>query len=292
MSANYSQKNAMTDFFLSGFDDNVDRFAMLIEMTFWRNESKLPGCGAPQLWESRYNNDGLSDRPRRMVLMSLPTTFAGEEYDSTIKDTTRQTMQQQRQSVLLIAKRVETDPALAGVFEACKDFYQFLYTEAQLNKYTAEIGLKLSVDYELEKGTFDNLSYFNKNLLEHQEENVDFVAEFSSSPAFNAHPQRAVMAYWGERVGGSGWVSSTSGSKTNGYGDKGDFATFTYIFQYYNDNKAKNTCSATSVFETAMISKDAWDSQTGSDSVSSAYYNDGTKDVKFSGAIFNTAING
>ena len=193
----HDQRQAMSDFYLSGFDAAVTESVMLIEMDFWPNESKLSYI--PESYDDLYNHD--NHIPRQHLWMSLPTVFysddePGAEEGQTAK--TRQTVQEATTSVYVVAKMTERFP---GVFQACKEFLQFTCTNQEGDYHTLEVGLKKPYEYKVSDETFQKIPYFFGKLAELKETNQDLVYEYSTSEIYQKQPDLNSAGYWGERWG-------------------------------------------------------------------------------------------
>ncbi len=188
---NHDQKSAMRDFMVSGFEPSIEESLMLIEMNFWYNEAKIGNI--PQQYDAYYNSDGHEER--RLTWMSLPTSFYGltdEEIEEGVK--TRQVMYTTNTNGLGIASWVMDNPE---VFEACKDFVQFYCSDAQMNRWTAEIGIRKTANYEITEETLENLPWYAKKLGELMNTNMDVVFFYSENQTFKINNQDYVLGYHG-----------------------------------------------------------------------------------------------
>lgn len=191
----HDQRQAMSDFYLSGFDANVEESVMLVEMDFWPNESKLSYI--PESYDDLYNHD--NHIPRQHLWMSLPTVFYSDNEpgaEEGQEEKTKQTVQEAETSVYVVAKMTERYP---GVFQACKDFLQFVSTNEEGDLHTLEVGLKKPYDYNVSDETFMKIPYFFGKLAELKELNQDLVYEFSESEIYRANPELNSAGYWGDR---------------------------------------------------------------------------------------------
>ncbi len=179
---NHDQKSAMRDFMVSGFEPQIDESLMLVEMNFWYNEAKVGNI--PQQYESYYNADGHEER--RLTWMSLPTVFYGYT-DQEIMDgeKTRQILYTTNTNGMGIAAYVQDNPE---IYAACKDFVQFYCSDDQMNRWTAEIGIKKVAEYEITQDTLEKMPWYAKKLGELMNTNCDTVYQYSStSETFRAN---------------------------------------------------------------------------------------------------------
>ena len=191
----HDQRQAMSDFYLSGFDPNVDESIMLIEMDFWPNESKLSYI--PESFEDLYNHD--KHMTRQHLWMSLPTVFYSDGEpgaEEGQEEKTSQTVQEAETQVYVIAKMTEKYP---GVLQACKDFLQFVSTNEEGDYHTLEVGLKKPYEYDVSKETFNKIPYFFRKLAELKENNQKMVYEFSESEMYRKSVGLNSAGYWGDR---------------------------------------------------------------------------------------------
>ncbi len=195
----HDQRQAMSDFYLSGFDANVTESLMLIEMDFWPNESKLSYI--PEDYNDLYNHD--NHIPRQHLWMSLPTVFYSDGEpgaEEGQEEKTRQTVQEATTSVYVISKMTERFP---GVLQACKDFLKFVSTNEEGDYHTLEVGLKKPYEYNVSDETFKSIPYFFGKLAELKETNQDLVYEYSTSEIYSKAPELNSAGYWGDR-----WTTS------------------------------------------------------------------------------------
>ncbi len=126
---------AQMDLYMDGkFSTNES--AMLIEGSYWFNESEENGCF------DRY--EVYVGKPRSEIdvqWMSLPTSVYAEGAigkDACFLDC--------GQSYAMINAKVANDPALK---QACLDFIKFCYSEKELQNFTIKTGLARAINYEL-----------------------------------------------------------------------------------------------------------------------------------------------
>ena len=123
------------DLFMDG-QFNTNKSAMLIEGSYWFNESDENGG-----FESYEYYVGKDRSEIDVQWMSLPTSVYAE--DAVGKDAC---FLDCGQAYAMINARVENNPALK---QACIDFIKFCYSEAELQNFTVKTGLARAINYEL-----------------------------------------------------------------------------------------------------------------------------------------------
>ncbi len=128
--------------------------AMLIEGDYWYNEAV--DNDKINMYKQLFPNEG----DRQLAWMPLPT----HAYDSvTGEDNAREfVMVNTTASYAFINGNIKN----AGVLEACKDFLQFCYTDAELSQFTGLTGVaKAAIDYDILPEHTSMLSYYHKSVV-------------------------------------------------------------------------------------------------------------------------------
>ncbi len=143
------------DLFMDGKMD-TNNSAMLVEGSYWYNEANENGG------LSYYETFVGKDRSELDVQwMSLPTNVFAE--GATGKDAC---FLDCGQSYAMINGNVESNPALK---QACLDFLEFCYSEAELKAFTAKTGLARAINYELDDTQKAGMSKFTRGLWEERD---------------------------------------------------------------------------------------------------------------------------
>ena len=175
----YSNRAVMYDFFMQGYEPQISEIGlMLVEMTFWVNESKIDNI--PAKYDSWYNDDGREER--RMTWLSMPTALNDEDPDITSK--TRQTVQECGTKAFVIAANTLEDPNLVA---ACKDLIQFYCSDYQMDRWTREVGLNKSIPNQLTKETTDSLPWYFAKLNELYATNMDVIYDYAEHDIYKSN---------------------------------------------------------------------------------------------------------
>ena len=189
--SNYDQKTAMSDFMMSGYEPAITEQAMFIEMDFWYNEAKIGNI--PQYYDRKINHDG--HEPRKLKWMSLPTVWEGYTDEQISDETkTRQILYGSNLNGLGIAAYVQKNPE---IYAACKDFVKFYCSDYQMNRWTAEIGIRKVANYKITDETLEKLPYFNQKLGELLNTNMDVVFHYANNQTFLQNADDFVVGYHG-----------------------------------------------------------------------------------------------
>ena len=119
------------------------KIGMLIDGTYWYNESKSIGS-----FDEYYDLTGKSER--KVEWMSLPIQPNGKVAEGagepiTVADTAL--------SFCFMNSNIKQNE---GLLRACKEFLQFLYTDAELKNFSKSTGIAKAVNYSVEGLTFDS----------------------------------------------------------------------------------------------------------------------------------------
>ena len=171
-----SHLDAQGNFICSGLN-GIEQTAMLIEGSYWFTESLENN----KMEDYRKLTGGKTER--NVKWMPLPVTI-----DQPIlkKEDAKERvlLSPATTDFVFINARTEKKPA---VLNACKEFLKFLYSDAELAKYTAIGGImKAAMDYPLDDADLKNLSIFQKSVLEVRK-NSKLLYCSSDNPTFLAN---------------------------------------------------------------------------------------------------------
>ena len=224
-----SHLDAQGNFICSGLN-GIEQTAMLIEGSYWFTESLENN----KMQDYRKLSGGKTER--NVKWMPLPVTI----------DQPVLKKEDAKERVLLspattdfafINARTEKKPA---VLNACKEFLKFLYSDAELAKYTAIGGIiKAAMDYPLDDADLENLSIFQKSVLEVRK-NSKLLYCSSDNPTFLANYLRLIAS--GTSIKNMPLIKSGVNSV--------HYPTITKAMDAGYDLKT--------IFESTMITKDAW----------------------------------
>lgn len=223
-----SQKVAQNKFVWSD-TRGKEKIAMMIDGSFWYNEANSAGFFADRD-AALGAQAGL--KPRKVGWMPLPVN-----YDETVTEGNGkgQVFLDMWRSMLVINKNVEKDPELLA---AAKDFVKFLYTDAELSKYTATTSIRKSLDYGLTAEDYDSMSFYGKQLMSLLDREDNKVLYFEGNNAtFNSQPGTFVFTYWGS----TGMVALAGTS-------------------YYKARRDGTYDSADAIFKVQSFDKSKWES--------------------------------
>lgn len=152
-----SQKGAIEKFVYSD-TGSADKIAMHIDGSYWYNEAQEPDNYFEE-WAGSL--DLLAEEVERNVrLMPLPVNYSESVTEGHGKP---QTLLEMNYGMFVINKEVEKNP---GLMRAAKEFLAFLYTDAELSKYTASTSILRSMNYELDSEDEDDISSYGQNLID------------------------------------------------------------------------------------------------------------------------------
>lgn len=143
--------------FIFGGTNNKPRIGMMIEGSYWYNESV-----ACENFEDYYALTEKTDRDLKW--MPLPTSF-----DTPATEGNGRTYKVLETGISFafinanVTKKGEKFTAL------CKDFFQFLYSDAELKAMTVESGSARGLDYSLDDSDYDALSGFQRSVWDLRE---------------------------------------------------------------------------------------------------------------------------
>lgn len=151
-----SHVDAQGNFIWSGVNGK-DEIGMLIDGNHWYNESVTYGN-----FQDYYAYTGATER--NIAWMSIPTSL--DQSVTKESEARSQVILDVNRSYCVINGNIKKE----GVAKACKEFLKFLYTDAQLEKYTQTSGLmKAKIDYTVTKT--DEMSDFLKSIIDLHQNN-------------------------------------------------------------------------------------------------------------------------
>ncbi len=222
-----SQRAVMSRMIFNGYENNTknQQVGMLVEASFWYNEAEIGNY--PQDFDILYNSD-MQNVERKISFMPLPTKYYTADESDNI-----QTFLEQDVCYLGISARIKND---AEKVAACKDFIKFLLSDAELNAFTQEVGIRCSLNYEVSQEVKDSFDYYYYGALEEVMSNSRIVNFFAENNTFKTRPALFNNGYFDTR-----WKVSNN-------------ELFTYFLNAGNNDNAMNA------FNGQMISKDNWSS--------------------------------
>ena len=159
-----SHITAQEQFINSDYDGN-EKIAMLMEASYWNNESTIRDNF--KMFYALYPE--VTDR--EIAWMSLPVNIAnsvtGEEGTKTtngIEETVkgeRATLIDTSRSAIAFNRKIEDNPSL---YEAVKDWILFFNTDYELSKFTLESGLARPLNYQVSKEDMPGMNFFRSSL--------------------------------------------------------------------------------------------------------------------------------
>ncbi len=191
-----SQRAVMSRMIFNGYENNTknQQVGMLVEASFWYNEAEIGNY--PQDFDILYNSD-MQDVERKISFMPLPTKYyTADESDN------KQTFLEQDVAVLGISARIKDD---AEKVAACKDFIQFLLSDAELNEFTKEVGIRCNLDYKVSDEVKNSFDYYYYKSLEEIMADSRIVNFFADNNTFKTRPALFKNGYFDTR-----WMVGTS----------------------------------------------------------------------------------
>lgn len=141
------------------------RAAMLVECSYWYNESTIRGNFTD--WDIDTNN-----ATREIRWMALPgnikTTVTGEEgsvntgfnVESTAGESI--VLSSSGDGFMAVNKRYENDPV---VMEVIKDYLLFIFSDAELSKFTVDSRYSVAVNYDVNPEDYENANSYTQSLM-------------------------------------------------------------------------------------------------------------------------------
>ena len=163
-----------------GDSPKYSKVAMLIEATYWYNESTNSKC-----FENYELYTGKVAKERDLRYMCLPTRIKTE--DTPLIDETygNPLLEVNRGIAFLNANLKENDE----VRQACLDFLDFLYTDEELAAFTMEMHLPIGMSYSLTNEQLETMSDFGRRLwlLRDNVSGSNIIYNSSNSPIYKAN---------------------------------------------------------------------------------------------------------
>lgn len=149
----FTHKDAMRAFILN----NDTKVGMHIEGTYWYNEAKSYG-----LFEE-YKRVNVTDTDKRIQYLHMPTSLNTPVTENNGRE---EIMVSNHTAYAMINGNLAQKSGQEGVIKACKDFLKFLYTEEELQSFTATTGVvKLAMNYQVGEDTLNLLSDYQQSVM-------------------------------------------------------------------------------------------------------------------------------
>lgn len=222
-----SQRDVMSRMIFNGYAQNTktQQVGMLVEASFWYNEAEIGNY--PQDFDLLYNSE-MQDVERKIAFMPLPTKFWTDDVSDN-----KQNFIEMDSSFLGISARISGN---AEKVAACKDFIKFLSTDAELNYFTQEVGIRASLDYKVTDDVINSFDYYYYKSLEQVISNSNIIYFYADNDVFRTRPALFTAGYFDGR-----WKVGTA-------------ELFTYLF---NSNETNNQTAQTA-FNKQKKSKGDW----------------------------------
>ena len=220
-----SHYDAQMNLYLGG-TGQYKRAAMLIEASYWHNESKKANCFKQYELIKQKSADDLN-----FTFMALPTSYytAGAQgQDVCLLDIS--------QTYTVINGNIANNAELR---EAAKDFVRFLYSDYELRAFTVETGMPRAINYDLTPEEQASLPYFYQRLWELRDNN------FGSNLVMLSGTTSAFKQTWASIV-----IHLTSDNLS-------PYAKNSSAFPHFRRNSA-NPKGTRTIFEDLQISQSAW----------------------------------
>lgn len=193
------QKAAMSKFVFSDFN-GAEKIAMHLDGSYWYNEATEGDNYFQLLEDSKYLIAGMAEE-RDVRVMPLPVNVKESVAEGEGK---AQALLEMNYGMFVINKNVESNP---GLMRASKEFLKFLYTDAELSKYTASTSIVRSMNYELSSEDESKISSYGKRLLEQISSGKSKVVYFADENATFKANTGSFKQSWENAVFGVGSVS-------------------------------------------------------------------------------------
>lgn len=161
----HSHITSQEEFIYSGYGNSA-KIGMLIEASYWNNESTIRGN-----FDSFYALYGDECPDREIAWMALPVNIAnsitGQEGSSTkngITETVKgevPTLIDTSRSAIVINRRAGENPE---IYAAIKDWVKHFNSDAELSNFTIESGMARPLNYKVTVGENDTFNFFRSSM--------------------------------------------------------------------------------------------------------------------------------
>lgn len=163
-----SHYDAQKCLYLGGLSDTYDKAAMLVEGSYWYNESREMGCFTQY---EKYTKKSAKDLDLRW--MSLPTAFDDNSFEGK-----EQCLVDIGHSYALVNGNIKNNPEIKAI---CLDFLSFLYSEKELIEFSSLTGMPRMIDYPINVETLANYSSFYSRLFKMRNADITNVIGLSGT---------------------------------------------------------------------------------------------------------------
>ena len=185
-----SHTDAQAGLLNSSVSGASEKIGMLVEQTYWWHETNVEG--KLDIYEKA---SGKSSKDLDIRFMPLPTALNEEEYQKN-KDSRNfdSTLVDSGNCAAVVLKQVQNgDPEH---FEVVLDFLDFLYSEEELQSYTADTGMARPFKYDMPQETLNEMSIFTRELWKLREQSK-VIYYTSSNPIVKNSSARYYIGTWG-----------------------------------------------------------------------------------------------
>lgn len=142
----YSHEEVHYDFLHSSFDSDMQSIAMMVEGTWWEEESA-------NIFEGMSDYEGASREERNFGFMPLPKPNATYAGGATLYDG--------NQSIVMVNKNCDAVHA-----DLAKKFIRYISSEENLQLFNVMTGIGRDYDYTLTDAQYNNLSTFGQDIYD------------------------------------------------------------------------------------------------------------------------------
>lgn len=154
---NMSQVETQKTFIYGGLNSQTPYRAMMIEGSYWYNESLAAGNF------SEYFALAQGKTMRDIRFMPLPTTLNTTITEGNGEDEGKVSLIDNGIAYAYINARFADDE---NIIRACKEFLKFLYSDEELRAFTASTGITRPIDYNLSEGEYAGLSDYQQSVYD------------------------------------------------------------------------------------------------------------------------------
>jgi len=149
----FTHKDAMRAFILN----NETKVGMHIEGTYWYNEAKSYGLF------SEYQAVNVTTENKKIGWMHMPTSLNTPVTEGNGRE---ETMIVNHTGYAVINGNLALKGGQEGIIKACKDFLKFLYTDSELQEFTATTGVvKMAMNYEVGTSAMNKLADYQQSVM-------------------------------------------------------------------------------------------------------------------------------
>lgn len=179
---NYTHKEAMKAFILNGIG-NYEEIGAHVECSYWYNEMKSYDL------MNTYKSFAGTDETKNIAHWHMPTSYGNDKVTGE-ENAREEVLVNSIVSYAYVNGNLDDEGGNEGLIKACKDFMKFLYTEEELQAFTATTGIaRAKIDYDIDEDVLSQLDPYQQTLMAFRA-NTRVVQQEADNPTFRANSDR------------------------------------------------------------------------------------------------------